>query len=164
MESLKGKPTIILILLSIVGILHVLIPAWGIIIPDIGASFYWYWGFYFAGSGGDTDSGTISDQAILTAGTTAMFLMFIGFGIFLITIILARALKASETDKLLTVFSIIWIIVGILLVIAPSIYLYSVKDVIFDKYSWGIGLYFSYGLGIVPLLLGIGFLVASLKK
>ena len=45
MKSIKGKPTIFLILYCIGGFLHVLIPAWGIIIPDIGASFYWYWGF-----------------------------------------------------------------------------------------------------------------------
>ena len=64
MKSIKGKPTIFLILYTIAGFLHILIPAWGIIIPDIGASFYWYWGFYFAGSGGHTGSGIIADEAV----------------------------------------------------------------------------------------------------
>jgi len=42
MADIKGKPILGGILFLIVGFLHILIPAWGIIIPDIGASFYWY--------------------------------------------------------------------------------------------------------------------------
>ena len=164
MISIKGKPTIFLILYCIGGFLHVLIPAWGIIIPDIGASFYWYWGFYFAGGGGHTESGIYPDTTIVNAGTIAMYLMFIGFAILLISIILVRVLKVFETERFFSIFCIIWIITGILLLIAPSIYVYAVRDGIFGKYAWGIGVYFSYGLAIPPLLVGIVLLVLKITN
>ena len=159
----KGKPTLGGIIFLIVGFLHILIPAWGIIIPDIGASFYWYWGFYFAGSGGTTTSGIGPYDALVTAGRTAMTLMIICFVILTITLILAKALKIFKTEKNLAIFGIVWLITGILLLIAPSIYLAEISDTIFDEYSWGIGIFFSYCLAFVPLLGGIAVLYIQMK-
>ncbi|MBA7520130.1 hypothetical protein ES705_12223 [subsurface metagenome] len=103
MADLKGKPTLGGIIFLIVGFLHILIPAWGILIPDIGASFFWYWGFYFAGSGGTTTSGIGPVDAWVTAGRTAMTLMIICFVILTITLILAKILKTFKTEKNLTI-------------------------------------------------------------
>ncbi len=163
MADLKGKPTLGGIVFLIVGFLHILIPAWGILIPDIGASFFWYWGFYFAGSGGTTTSGIGPVDAWVTAGRTAMTLMIICFVILTITLILAKILKTFKTEKNLTIFGIVWLITGILLLIAPSIYLTEVSDIIFDEYSWGIGILFSYSLAFGPLLLGIFALYRQMK-
>lgn len=161
--SSKGKPTLGIILFLIIGVLHILIPAWGIIVPDIGASFFWYWGFYFMGSGGTTTSGIGPNDAWVTAGRTAMTLMIICFVILTITLILAKALKTFKTKKNFTIFGIVWLITGILLLIAPSIYLIEVSDIIFDEYSWGIGIIFSYCLAFVPLLVGIAVIYLQMK-
>lgn len=163
MTSKKSRPVLGGIIFLIVGFLHILIPAWGIIIPDIGASFYWYWGFYFAGSGGTTTSGIGPYDALVTAGRTAMTLMIIGFVILTITLILAKVLNTLETKKNLTTFGIVWLIIGILLLIAPSIYLVEISDSIFDEYSWGIGIFFSYCLAFIPLLVGIAVLYIQMK-
>jgi len=129
----------------------------------LGASFFWYWGFYFAGSGGTTTSGIGPVDAWVTAGRTAMTLMIICFVILTITLILAKILKTFKTEKNLTIFGIVWLITGILLLIAPSIYLTEVSDIIFDEYSWGIGILFSYSLAFGPLLLGIFALYRQMK-
>ena len=129
----------------------------------MGASFFWYWGFYFAGSGGTTTSGIGPVDAWVTAGRTAMTLMIICFVILTITLILAKILKTFKTEKNLTIFGIVWLITGILLLIAPSIYLTEVSDIIFDEYSWGIGILFSYSLAFGPLLLGIFALYRQMK-
>ena len=163
MEASKGKPILGGILFLIVGFLHILIPAWGIIIPDIGASFYWYWGFYFMGSEGNIETGIGPTDALVTAGRTAMTLMIICFVIVTITLILAKILKTFKTKKNLTIFGIVWLITGILLLIAPSIYLTEVSDIIFDEYSWGIGIFFSYCLAFIPLSAGIAVLYSQMK-
>ncbi|MFX1317043.1 MAG: hypothetical protein ACFE9T_14365 [Promethearchaeota archaeon] len=165
MVTLKGKPTVYLIIYVIVGFLHIFIPVWGIVIeePINTATFYWYWGFYFHASDGNTDTGIISLDDWLIAGRTAMTIMIICFIIFLITIILARSLEVFKTEKYLGLFGIMWLIIGILLLIAPSIYVVEVSDYIFDDYVWGIGIYFSYILAIVPLLLGIIILYVKMK-
>lgn len=160
----KSKTTLYGILFLIIGFGHIFIPAWGIIIPDIGASFYWYWGFYFAGSGGTTDSGILADESIVNAGRTAITLMVICLIILTITLILAKSKKIFEAEQNISVFGIVWLILGIVMLIAPSIYLASVSDSIFDEYSWGIGIIFSYGLGFVPLLLGIITIYTQTKK
>lgn len=161
--SSKGKPILGGILFLIIGFLHILIPAWGILIPEISASFFWYWGFYFAGGGGTTTSGIGPIDAWVTAGRTAMTLMIICFVIITITLILAKALKTFKTKKNLTIFGIVWLITGILLLIAPSIYLIEVSEFIFDEYSWGIGIFFSYCLAFIPLLVGIAVLYNQMK-
>lgn len=163
MTSKKPKPILGGIIFLIVGFLHILIPAWGIIIPDIGASFYWYWGLYFAGSSGHTETGIGPYDALVTAGRTAMTVMIIGFIIILITLILVKVLNTLETKKNLTIFGIVWLITGILLLIGPSIYLLEIKDSIFDEHSWAFGLIFSYGLAIIPLILGIAVLITQSK-
>ena len=160
----KVKSALLGILLVIVGFGHLLLPAWGIIIPDVGASFYWYWGFYFAGSGGTTDSGILSDEDIVNAGRTSMTLMIICLVILTITLILAKSKNIIENKTSLSIFGIVWLILGIVMLIAPSIYLLSVSDTIFDEYSWGIGIIFSYGLAVIPLLIGIIAIYAQTKK
>ncbi len=112
---------------------------------------------------GDINTGTIGNEDILFAGRTAMIMMIICFIILLITFILARALDIFKTEKNLSLFGILWLIIGILLLIAPSIYVAEVRDVIFDEYSWGIGIFMSYGLAVVPLLLGILILYMKTK-
>jgi hypothetical protein len=159
----KSRPTLYGIIFLILGFLHILIPAWGIIIPDIGASFYWYWGFYFAGAGGTIHTGILSNEDVVTAGRTAMTLMIICFVILTITFILAKAKKVFKTEKNLNIFGIVWLILGIIMLIAPSIYLTTVSDSIFDEYSWGIGIFFSYGLACGPFLLGILVLYSQMK-
>ncbi|MFX1410868.1 MAG: hypothetical protein ACFFA6_10970 [Promethearchaeota archaeon] len=165
MVTLKGKPTVYLIIYVIVGFLHIFIPVWGVVIeePFNIAEFYWYWGFYFRATEGNVDTGTIPIEGWLTAGRIAMTIMIICFIIFLITIILARSLEIFKTEKYLGLFGIIWLIIGILLLIAPSIYVVEVSDYIFDDYVWGVGIYFSYFLAIVPLLLGILILYTKMK-
>jgi hypothetical protein len=163
LASKKSRPILGGIIFLIIGFLHILIPAWGIIIPDVGASFYWYWGFYFAGSGGDIETGIGPYDALVTAGRTAMTVMIIGFVIVLITLILVKALNTLETKKNLVIFGIIWLITGILLVIGPSIYLAEISDSIFDEHSWAFGLIFSYGLAIIPIILGIAVLYMHFK-
>ncbi|MFX1281021.1 MAG: hypothetical protein ACFFA3_16850 [Promethearchaeota archaeon] len=163
MASKKSRPTLGGIIFLILGFLHIFLPVWGIIIPEIGASFYWYWGFYFSGSGGVIDTGIISNEEILTAGRTAMILMIICFVILTILFIIARVKRIFKTPKNFTIFGIVGLILGIILLIAPSIYLLAVGNSIFDEYSWGIGIFFSYGLSFVPLLLGVYFLYIQIK-
>lgn len=161
--SLKGKATIYGILLLILGFLHFLIPVWGIVVPDIGFSFFWYWGFYIAGSSGSFTTGTVTLEDWLIAGRTAMTLMIVCFVILTITLILAKTLKTFETEKNINIFGIVWLITGILMLIAPSIYLTTVSDSIFDEYTWPIGIFFSYGLASLPLLLGSVILYSHMK-
>lgn len=163
--TLKGKPTLYFIIYVIVGILHIFIPVWGVVIdePINIATFYWYWGFVFQSVDGNINTGTIGNEDILFAGRTAMIMMIICFIILLITFILARALDSFKTEKNLSLFGVLWLIIGILLLIAPSIYVAEVRDVIFDEYSWGIGIFMSYGLAVVPLLLGILILYMKTK-
>lgn len=165
LATIKGKPTLGLIIYVIVGILHIFIPVWGVVLeePFNYAEFYWYWGFYVHASEGNFDTGTVPIEGWLTAGRTAMIMIIICFIIILITLILARALDIFKTEKNLSLFGILWLIVGVLLLIAPSIYVAEVSDVIFHDYSWGVGIYFSYGLAVVPLLLGIFILYMKSK-
>jgi len=165
LATLKGKPTLYFIIYIIVGFLHILVPVWGIVIeePFNIAEFYWYWGFYFHASEGNVDTGTVPIEGWLTAGRTAMAIMIICFIILLITLILARALDIFKTEKNLSLFGVIWLIIGILLLIAPSIYVAEVSDYIFHDYVWGVGIYFSYGLAVVPLLLGVLILYMKMK-
>ena len=165
LTTLKGKPTIYGILLIIGGFLHLFVPVWGIVIPEPinYAAFFWYWGFYFQSSSGNIDTGIIGNEQWLFAGRTAMTLMIICFVILLITLVLARAFKIFETEKNITIFGIVWLITGILMLIAPSIYVIELNDVIFDEDVWGIGIYMSYGFAIIPLILGIILLYSKMK-
>ncbi|MFX0041927.1 MAG: hypothetical protein ACFE8L_03345 [Candidatus Hodarchaeota archaeon] len=165
MATLKGKPTLGFIIYVIIGILHIFIPVWGVVLeePFNYAEFYWYWGFFFHASEGNVDTGTVPIEGWLTAGRTAMIMMIICFIIILITFFIARALNVFETEKNLSLFGVLWLIIGVLLIIAPSIYVAEVSDVIFRDYSWGVGIFFSYGLAVVPLLLGILILYMKSK-
>ncbi|MBY8991849.1 MAG: hypothetical protein KGD58_13975 [Candidatus Lokiarchaeota archaeon] len=163
MGSKKSRPTLGVIIFLILGFLHILLPVWGIVVPDIMASFFWYWGFYIAGGGGTFDTGIISNEEWLSAGRTAMILMIICYVILTITFIIVKIKKTFKTEKNLNIFGIIWLILGIILLIAPSIYLAAVGDSPFDEYSWGVGIFFSYGLACVPLLLGIFVLYSQMK-
>lgn len=163
MGSKKSRPTLGIILFLILGFLHILLPVWGIVIPDIAASFYWYWGFYIAGGGGTVDIGIISNEELLSAGRTAMTLMIICYLILAITFIIAKIKKTFKTEKNLSIFGIIWLILGIILLIAPSIYLAAIGDSIFDKYTWGVGIFLSYGLAFIPIISGIFILYKQMK-
>jgi len=165
LATLKGKPTLYFIIYIIVGLLHIFVPVWGIVIdePINIATFYWYWGFYFQSVDGNIDTGIVANENILFAGRTAMIMMIICFIILLITVILARAFKIFKNEKYLSLFGIAWLIIGILLLIAPSIYVMELKDVIFDDYVWGVGIFMSYGLAVVPLLIGILILYMKMK-
>ncbi|MFX1397357.1 MAG: hypothetical protein ACFFAS_09980 [Promethearchaeota archaeon] len=164
MNFKKERRMIYFLLVPIIGLLHIFIPAWGIIIPEISAAFYWYWGFYVGGSGGGVVTGIIANETILNAGTTAMLLMLIGYAILLVTVILASVLKVDKTKKYLSILSIAWIILGILLIIAPSIYVNSIIDFIFDEYTITIGVFFSYALAIATTILGIVCLYLAIKS
>jgi hypothetical protein len=159
----KSRPTLGAIIFLILGFLHILLPVWGIVIPDVAASFFWYWGFYFAGGGGTIDTGIITNEEWLTAGRTAMTLMIVCFIILTITFIVAKIKKIFKTEKNLSIFGIVWLILGIILLIAPSIYLMAIGSSIFDEYSWGVGIFFSYGLAFVPLISGIFILYTQMK-
>lgn len=152
------------VLLLILIIVHLIIPVWFYLVPDIAFSAWWYWGMFLGGGGGSFVFETIT----FTEGTTATILIVASFILLLPTIIYTKVKNGTENKVQGIFIGIIWMISGVLLMIAPIVYL-SAFGGLFERfftseYYFPLGLVLSFILAAALLLLGLATIFFATKK
>lgn len=159
LHDMKLEISILLMVIA-----HLFLPAWFYLVPEIAFSATWYWGTFLAGGGGTVIFETIT----FTEGTTATVLIVASFVLLLPTVIYTKGKKGTETKVQAIFIGIIWMISGVLLMIAPIVYL-SAFGGLFERfftseYYFPLGLVLSFILAAALLLLGLATIFFATKK